>query len=81
MLKCYASGGRGKSATKTTSTGRVRNAVQSSPTRGRSGLSNARMNHYRQLWNSDRIGVRTMISSMQSEGASNAQIKQAIRWK
>lgn len=80
MMRCYASGGRGKSATKTT-VGRARNSVQRSPTRGRNGLSNARMNHYRQLWNSDQIGVRTMISSMQSEGASNAQIKQAIRWK
>ena len=79
MLKCYASGGRGKSATNAR-VGRARNSVQRSPTRGRNGLSNDRMNHYRQLWNSDSIGVRTMISSMQSEGASRAQIRQAIRW-
>ena len=80
MLKCYASGGRGKSATNN-KVSRARNSVQRSPTRGRSGLSNARMNHYRQLWNSDQIGVRTMISSMQSEGASRARISQAIRWQ
>ena len=80
MLKCYASGGRGKSATNKT-VSRARNTVQRAPTRGRSGLSNSRMNYYKKLWNNDKIGVRTMISNMQSEGASRSQISQAIRWK
>ena len=80
MIKCHAASVKGKSATKN-KVSRARNSVQRSPTRGRNGLSNSRMNYYKKLWNSDQIGVRTMVSSMQSEGASNAQIKQAIRWK
>ena len=85
MLKCFASGGsggtRGSSVKSVTPTNKRGSPASKSPTRGRSGLTNARMNYYKKLWNSDQIGVRTMISRMQSEGANNTQIKTAIKWK
>lgn len=88
LMKCYASsvksknneGGKSTSRNSKSSPSRGAPANRTSPTRGRSGLSNARMNYYKNLWENDQIGVRTMVTRMQNEGASNAQISTAIKW-